>query len=358
MTAVPGSAVSVVLLVSVNYSEPGIKTEAAIPIVATRYFIFAFIFASILPSLSADGLSSKTNSTLQINPQQANLTAGKKSYDFYCYQCHGYAGDANTLATTYLNPPPRNFTETSPDKLGREAMIDAVTHGRDGTAMVSFTSVLSSGDISNVVSYIRESFMNNVRQPYIYHTKENGWPNHQRYKSAFPFASGELPLDTPWEQLSGGQRTGKTLFMQSCISCHDRAIVKDEGLIWELRPLSYPRKHYNHKAPLDSISGASPYQVHEQIPDTDGFSKEEKRGSVLFQQNCAFCHGADATGKNWIGSFMEPHARDLTNANITHREDEQLKQIIRDGLSGTSMPAWKHVLNDEQIHDIISYIKR
>lgn len=316
------------------------------------------LLAAMVPSLSANELSSETNSAKQISPQQVNLAAGKKNYDFYCYQCHGYAGDANTLASTYLNPSPRNFTKTSPDKLDREAMIDAVTHGRNGTAMVSFTTVLTSEDISNVVSYIRESFMKNIRQPYIYHTKENGWPNHQRYKNAFPFASGELPLDTSWQQLSEDQRTGKTLFMQSCISCHDRAIVKDEGLIWELRPLSYPRKHYNHKAPLDSVSGASPYQVHELLPDTNGFSEQVKRGAVLFQKNCAFCHGADATGKNWIGSFMEPHARDLTNTNITHRDDELLKQIIRDGLSETSMPAWKHVLNDEQIHDIISYIKR
>ena len=55
---------------------------------------------------------------------------------------------------------------------------------------------------------------------------------------------------------------------------------------------------------------------------------------------------------------MEPHARDLTNTNITHRDDELLKQIIRDGLSETSMPAWRHVLNYDQIDDIISYLKR
>jgi len=287
-----------------------------------------------------------------------DIEKGKLSYDFYCYQCHGYAGNAQTLASTYLDPQPRNFARSSPQQLTTEKMLATVTHGREGTAMVSFSNVLSTGDIKNVVSYIRQRFMQNDKPDYIYHTEANGWPDHQRYDIAFPFASGELALDTPWQQLSESQKKGKKLFMLSCVSCHDRAVVKDEGPIWELRPLSYPRKHYDHKTPLDSISSASPYQLHEQIPDTTNMTEQQQRGGILFQQNCAFCHGADATGKNWIGSFIEPHARDLTNTGITKRQDEQLLQLIRNGLPNTSMPAWKHVLNDEQIINIIHYLKR
>ena len=287
-----------------------------------------------------------------------NIAKGKLSYDFYCYQCHAYAGDGKTLARTYLDPKPRNFTTASAQQLDFEKMVDAVTFGRPGTAMVSFSSVLSKDDIDNVVNYIRQRFMNNNRPDYIYHTEANGWPNHDRYLPAFPFASGELPLDTPWPQLSEQQRVGKELFMQSCISCHDRAVVTNEGPAWELRPLSYPRKHYDFKAPLDSISGASPYQLHEQVPDTTGLNEQQLRGSKLFQQNCAFCHGADATGKNWIGSFMQPPARDLSKEEITQRQDEQLLHVIKNGLPKTSMPAWKQVLSDEQIKDIIHYLKR
>lgn len=314
-----------------------------------KLYLLIFFVLGMLPTLS---------SASDQGIQEKSLAAGKLSYDFYCYQCHGYAGDARTLASTYLSPAPRDFTATSPEKLTQQAMIDAVTHGRDGTAMVSFSSVLNSEEINKVVRYIRESFMQNVRQPYIYHTAENGWPNHQRYKNAFPFASGKLPLDTPWQQLSEDQKTGKTLFMQSCVSCHDRSVVNDEGPIWELRPLSYPRKHYDHRAPLDSISGASPYQVHEQVEDISQLNQQQQRGAVLFQQNCAFCHAADATGKNWIGRFMEPHARDLTSAQIIQRPEQPLLAIIRDGLENTSMPAWKHVLSDNQIIDIIHYLKR
>ena len=283
---------------------------------------------------------------------------GRKVYDFYCYQCHGYSGDARTLASTYLDPQPRNFAATDPETLTREHMVDAVTRGRAGTAMVSFASVISTDEIDAVVGYIRDSFMQNDSPHLIYHTLENGWDNHDRYAAAFPFASGEIPLDTPWEQLTARQQTGKTLFMQSCISCHDRAVVEDEGAIWELRALSYPRRHYSHRMDMDAISTASPYRMHDRPPDTSTLSDTQLRGAELFQQNCAFCHGADATGKNWIGSFLEPHARDLTAEEITQQATERLAFVIRNGLEGTSMPAWKHVLSDDQIDDVINYLKR
>jgi cytochrome c oxidase cbb3-type subunit 3 len=283
---------------------------------------------------------------------------GQKVYDFYCYQCHGYTGNARTLASTYLDPGPRNFSITDPGSLTHEQMVDAVTNGRPGTAMVSFTSVVSADEIEAVVNYIRNNFMGDTRPNIIYHTKENGWENHQRYAAAFPFANGKIPLDKPWAQLTEEQQQGNRLFMQSCISCHDRAVVTNEGAIWELRALSYPRRHYSHRMDMDSISSASPYEIHEQPPETSGLSQAQQNGAALFQQNCAFCHGADGTGKNWIGSFLEPHARDLTADAIINQATERLKQVIRDGLEGTSMPAWKHVLSDNQIDDVISYLKR
>ena len=84
-------------------------------------------------------------------------------------------------------------------------MIDAVTNGRAGTAMVSFASVVAADEIAAVVSYIRDSFMQNDKATYSYHTRENGWKEHHKYAAAFPFASGEIPLDTPWPELSDEQ---------------------------------------------------------------------------------------------------------------------------------------------------------
>jgi cytochrome c oxidase cbb3-type subunit 3 len=284
---------------------------------------------------------------------------GRSVYNFYCYQCHGYSGDAKTLAATFLNPPPRDFTHADPQALSRDAMREAVTKGRSGTAMVSFASVLDPADIEAVVDFIRHQFMQGDRPVLAYHTPENGWDSHeQRYGAAYPFANGDIPLDAPWEELTPRQRAGKKLYMSACIICHDRAKVENEGLIWELRALSYPRRHYSHTQSPDAVSGASPYALHDQPPAPLELTPTERRGERLFRHNCAFCHAADGTGRNWIGSFLEPRPRDLTGPVIGQMNDQQLRETIRDGISGTSMPAWKYSLSDTQIGDIMAYLRR
>ena len=282
---------------------------------------------------------------------------GRAVYDYYCYQCHGYAGDANTLASTFLQPRPRDFTSTDPAKLDRDRMITALQQGRKGTAMVSFSSVLDPNEINSAVDYIRTEFMSGKKSKLRYHTAKNGWENHERYAAAFPFANGELALDTDWNKLTKNQREGKKLFMTACITCHDRAKVQNEGDIWDLRPLSYPRRHYTHTQPFDGMSGASPYAVHDQIPSADGLSKIAKQGESLFQRNCAFCHGADGTGRNWIGRFLEPHSRDLTAYEILQRDNAALRQVVLEGLPGTSMPAWKHLLSESEVDAIFEYLR-
>lgn len=285
---------------------------------------------------------------------------GKAIYNYYCYQCHGYNGDARTLASTYLTPPPRNFFTADAVALTNQAMVGAVKNGRTGTAMVSFASVLSNEDIDDVVEYIRHAFMRKKVSKNKYHTKENGWADHERFRSAFPFATGEIYLDTPWEKLTPDQRRGKRLFLGSCISCHDRSWVTDEGVIWELQALSYPRNHYTHKepVPVDAITGASPYLIHQRQPKTTNLSFSESEGAKLYKINCEFCHAADGTGKNWIGSFLQPHPRDLTGARTALLKGGELADIIRDGLPGTSMPAWRDVLSADQIHYIVTYVKK
>lgn len=290
-------------------------------------------------------------------PPQATHEKGRAVYNYYCYQCHGYAGDANTLASSFLQPKPRNFTATDLTQLDRTRMITTLQQGRDGTAMVSFSSVLDSSEINAVVDYVRTEFMSGEKPILLYHTAENGWENHERYAAAFPFANGELPLDMDWEKLSSSQKDGKRLFMTACISCHDRARVQNEGNIWDLRPLSYPRKHYTHTQPLDGISGASPYAMHDQLPQAGSLSHIEQEGESLFQVNCAFCHAADGTARNWIGSFLEPHPRDLTTTQILQRDNKSLRQVVLEGLPGTSMPAWKHVLSESQVDAIFAYLR-
>lgn len=320
---------------------------------------------------------------------------GREIYNYRCYFCHGYAGDAKTVAATYLAPPPRDFTTR---RIDRQKMIAAVTHGRKGSAMMAFKRVLKPQEVEAVVDFVRQEFMMAAQQPpslaphassnkakaenTYYHTPENGWPNHTRYQTAFPFAVGEIPLDTPWESLTPAQRGGKQLFMSSCVTCHEgsrRTPFKDDPM-WHPRSLSFPRNGYSHTVQgrtsaviggmpetaqqpgttaVDAVTSATLYAKHDIPPKLANVTAQEKQGEALFQQNCAFCHAADGTGRNWIGSFLQPPPRNLTSAVAMHGMTRaRLKQVIRDGLPDTTMPAWKSVLNDSQINSVVAYVAR
>ncbi|MBC8210544.1 MAG: c-type cytochrome [Gammaproteobacteria bacterium] len=292
-----------------------------------------------------------------LKPKTADrLEQGREIYNFRCYFCHGYSGDARTLTATFVTPSPRDFTATPRDKLSRQQMIDAVTEGKPQTAMTAFSRVLNAQQIEAVVDFIRLEFMQNRALNTQYHTLENGWPEHARYAIAFPFATGEIALDKPWEELSEEQASGKRLFLASCITCHDRSRVVDEGLVWQKQSISYPRNNYSHTR-IDAVSAASIYAQHDISPETAELSESAASGKVLWLQNCAFCHAADGSGQNWIGSFLEPSPRDLRDrVFMSTMSRDLLRQRIRNGLVNTSMPAWGQVLNHEQIDHVIDYI--
>jgi cytochrome c oxidase cbb3-type subunit III len=285
---------------------------------------------------------------------------GRAVYNYRCYFCHGYSGDAKTLAATYMQPPPRDFTRAA--HLDAAAIAKALRDGRPGTGMVSFAGILDDRDLKAVAAFVEREFVQQRAPNTAYHTAANGWPDHGRYAIAFPFAKGEIALDTPAEQLSAAQQAGRTLFVTTCISCHDRARVDDEGPAWSSRPLSYPRFGFSPgdpvAPPVDAVSSASVYAKHEVPPRLPDLSPQQRAGEALFQANCAFCHGADGTGKNWIGQFMEPKARDLTQYSAQSMPDARLKHVLREGLPGTSMPAWKDVMAPAQIDAVAAYVGR
>ncbi|HIJ83573.1 MAG TPA: c-type cytochrome [Magnetococcales bacterium] len=286
---------------------------------------------------------------------------GRKIYNFRCYFCHGYSGDARTLATSYLSPKPRNFSTTSPRDLPRERMLKAIVSGVPGSAMMGFQTVLDDDEIGAVADFVRWEFMIRRATNTRYHTPENGWDQHDRYAVAFPFASGELALDTPDELLTSQQRAGKKLFLETCISCHDWGRVVDEGPIWDARPVSFPRNGHDPATvgTLDAVSRASVYARHDIPPVISDLTPQQRQGEALFQKNCAFCHGADGTGQNWIGQFLEPHPRNLTDSGFMAGQTAiSLLKTLQEGLPGTSMPAWKSVLSDEELIAILHFIHR
>jgi cytochrome c oxidase cbb3-type subunit III len=95
-----------------------------------------------------------------VSANPADLETGRDIFYKHCKACHGDKGDGKTFAANVLNPPPKNFTaEKSKTELTENRMIQSVTKGRKGTAMMPWESNLTKDEIQAVVFYIRKKLM-------------------------------------------------------------------------------------------------------------------------------------------------------------------------------------------------------
>jgi mono/diheme cytochrome c family protein len=80
------------------------------------------------------------------------------------------------------------------------------------------------------------------------------------------------------------------------------------------------------------------------------------QGTEVFKTNCEMCHGPQGHGDGPAGQALDPRPRNLAELQ-TKASDDFLFWRIREGKPGTSMVAWKGILTDEQIWQVISFIR-
>jgi mono/diheme cytochrome c family protein len=83
-----------------------------------------------------------------------------------------------------------------------------------------------------------------------------------------------------------------------------------------------------------------------------------QEGGEHFQRHCQVCHGLDGhnTGVPFA-SKMDPPVPDLGSADVQGYSDGQLKWIVENGVSPSGMPGWKGILSDEQMWQIVHYLR-
>lgn len=91
---------------------------------------------------------------------------------------------------------------------------------------------------------------------------------------------------------------------------------------------------------------------------------EFSRGRKLYQQNCASCHGKNAEGgaPDWRkidADGMYPPPPLNGTGHTWHHPTKVLVNLIKNGTAkiGGKMPAWKDKLSDQEINDILIWIK-
>ena len=79
-------------------------------------------------------------------------------------------------------------------------------------------------------------------------------------------------------------------------------------------------------------------------------------GAEVFKTNCEACHGPQGHGDGPAGAALDPKPKNLAELQTT-AGDDYLFWRVNTGKEGTSMVAWKGVLTDEQIWQVISFIR-
>ncbi len=80
-------------------------------------------------------------------------------------------------------------------------------------------------------------------------------------------------------------------------------------------------------------------------------------GKVLYEAQCASCHGVSGKGDGPAGQALTPPAADLTT--VTAGDDYEFYRISEGGAMdpyNSSMPAHKSVLSEDEIWQLVAYV--
>lgn len=108
----------------------------------------------------------------------------------------------------------------------------------------------------------------------------------------------------------------------------------DLRAVWQyLRSL----KPINHEVPAPKLTGAA------------ANGRGPTRGEGLFKVYCIMCHGESGSGGPFTTIALKEAASGM--------DDTTLSEFISEGLPGTSMPSFEKTLNNEQIADLVAFIR-
>lgn len=88
---------------------------------------------------------------------------------------------------------------------------------------------------------------------------------------------------------------------------------------------------------------------------TSAKERDTVSGREIYVNTCIRCHGID--GKGAMGIQLAPPPADLTSDSVQNRLDASLFKRIHDGKPNTAMGAWKYSVSDDEIWDVLAYIR-
>ncbi len=93
---------------------------------------------------------------------------------------------------------------------------------------------------------------------------------------------------------------------------------------------------------------------------------DSDKGEAVYVKRCLQCHGEEGDGLGPAAERLNPPPRDFTlglfkivtsafDADLPN--DDDIFRMVRDGMPGTAMPGWSDILSEQEMWDVIAYIK-
>jgi cytochrome c oxidase cbb3-type subunit III len=320
-------------------------------------------------------------------------------YHNYCSVCHGDKGDGKSRAQNSLVPPPRDFTTPeSATQLTRARMIESVTNGRSGTAMVGWKAQLNAREIEGVVDYVRNTLMpanssldsNRGRIVYskncsvCHGDKGDGKSRAQNSLNppprdfTAPAASKDLDRQRMITSVTYGRPDTAMAGFKTQLSSADIEAVVDyirggfmassngmgiSGTQHGKHDMMAAAPHAPNMPPMampaipSMPAHAKPVAVDMNAAMPNRLKGDATKGAAFYMGNCATCHGTTGDGRGPRAYFINPKPRNFLHpASREQFNRVALFDAISNGKLGTEMPAWSKVLNQQEIADVAEFV--
>lgn len=330
----------------------------------------------------------------------------------WCSACHGDAGKGDGALSKALNPPPRDFTKGR----FRFSSTPAGAMPSDGDLYRTVTAGVLPSRMPSF-SFLNEeerwALVEKVKRLSVFHDEEE--EKDLNYFALAP-AQAEIPAASLMAATDHATlERGKQIFESKaeCAKCHGVQGRGDGPSASELKaeegnsllPANLRRGPSSFKSvasasdlhrvlvtglagtPMPSYANAiTESEMRDLVAYVSSLWKIDLRGDVLhipggtsapeprqalvelgeklFRANCAGCHGKLGRGDGPAAVFLNPKPGNLAAGVFKFKNvpegcfplDEDLKKTLRQGVPGTSMPAWRF-FSDSELQAIVEYLR-
>jgi mono/diheme cytochrome c family protein len=279
-----------------------------------------------------------------------------------CWGCHTIAGISSSSQAPELTDAGGKFTY---DYLVESMLVPSANI--DNSKMPVFDWIDDEETVAAIATYLKGQQKNRLRSadsaPIGYIKPES---ELARITEPSVAAGRSLFAGAPFE---GSVAKG------GCINCH--AIRTSDGVLaggdigpeltWSMRSRgrTYVKEHIvnsrSHVADsiMPTFKDYNDAELESLVSylSTLDYKLGESDGRKLYDTYCVSCHGEDLNGRGKTAAMLDPLPRDFSKSQFIASYEDRFKDSIRDGVKGTSMPAWKTIMSDEQIEALIEFIK-